>query len=74
MVDNNKICIVGYQSKCRFRIRREKNFSTANFESLPRPQKLVSYQRIIFKLIICMPNFKAKRFTKKKLFKIYQHW
>ena len=32
------------------------------------------YQRIIFKLIICVPNFKAKRSTDKKLFKICQHW
>ncbi len=31
------------------------------------------YHSIIFKLIVCMPNFKSKRFTKKKLFKIYQH-
>jgi hypothetical protein len=32
------------------------------------------YQSIIFKLVICRPNFKAKRSIDKKLFKIYQHW
>jgi hypothetical protein len=32
---------VGYQSKCRFQNRSEKTFKTANFESLPRAQKLV---------------------------------
>jgi hypothetical protein len=34
-------CTVGYQSKCRFQNRSEKTFKTANFESLPRAQKLV---------------------------------
>ena len=42
-------CTVGYQSKCRFRIRSEKNFNTANFESLPRAQKLVFYHEIFTK-------------------------
>jgi hypothetical protein len=32
---------VGYQSKCRFQNCSEKTFKTANFESLPRAQKLV---------------------------------
>jgi hypothetical protein len=34
-------CTVGYQSKCRFQNRSEKTFKSANFESLPRAQKLV---------------------------------
>ena len=36
---------MGYQTKFRFRNRSEKNFKTANFESLPRAQKLVFSQK-----------------------------
>ena len=47
----NTICTVGYQSKCRFRNRSEKNFKTANFESLPRAQNLVFSHEIFTKAL-----------------------
>jgi len=31
------------------------------------------FHEIIFMLITCVPNFKAKRFVQKKIFEIYQH-
>jgi hypothetical protein len=42
---------VGYQSKCRFQNRSEKTFKTANFESLPRAQKLVIFHESFTKAL-----------------------
>jgi hypothetical protein len=33
-----------------------------------------SWHNMIFMMKKILPNFKANRFTNKKLFKIYQHW
>jgi hypothetical protein len=47
-----------------------------NFDTLPSARKLLFIHRILDKKITvmsttCVPNFKARRFIKKKIFKIY---
>jgi len=71
-------CTMGYHSKWRFCICKEGishlPILTA-FQGLKNLSltKKISIFFLIFMLIMCVPNFKAKRFTQKKIFEIYQY-
>jgi len=56
----------------------EKIFTIANFDTLPRAEKLFFFHEIFFDEIIsmlkrCDPNFKAIRLIRKKIFEFNQH-
>jgi len=69
----SRICTVGWQSKWRFWNRSEGNFTSTNFNSLSRAEKLVFYHKMFFTSSSLSYNmctkFEGKKIYQKKYIK-----